>query len=399
MMSEKRRDIAERRWRKGSLPFRFDGTRRSGLSDQLADGLRQAILTGHVKPGETLPTILEWAKILGVSIRVPEAAIARLVSEGLVVARRRRGCVVAERGNAPNWRGHVLVVVPDDDACYYSNVQLGCVRARLSAAGYLVTSLTVLRREGTAESFDYDLAPLEFALRQSVDLAVLIFNYRRTGIARAVACSGVPFVEFADAEPCRLKGCMGSVCLDKATAMRRLETECRAAGVRRVMQVGAYTSNYDAGFFRKMKSVSFSSWRTERNVAEYGVIESMVRGAMESFRRRLAEKGRGWLPELFYFTEDHVASGALTALLEAGIRVPDDVRVVTMANWGLGPVFPVALTRLEMNPYTHGEALAQMALDYLSHRTPLGLRSVPLQYIEGDSFRRGPLSLAIDRFV
>ena len=386
-MSKKRLDVSERRWSKENLPFRFDGTRRSGLSDQLADGLRQAILTGSIKPGETLPTILEWAKILGVSIRVPEAAIARLVSEGLVVARRRRGCVVAERGNAPNWRGHVLVVVPDDDACYYSNVQLGCVRARLSAAGYLVTSLTVLRREGTAESFDYDLAPLEFALRQSVDLAVLIFNYRRTGIARAVARSGVPFVEFADAEPCRLKGCVGSVCLDKATAMRQLEERCRAAGVSRVMQVGAYASNYDADFFRKMKGVKFSNWRTERNIADFGVNESMVRGAMESFRRRLAEKGRNWLPELFYFTDDHVTTGALMALLEAGIRVPDDVRVVTMANWGLGPVFPVSLTRLEMNPYTHGDALAQMALDYLKYRTPQGRRSVPLQYIEGESFR------------
>ena len=386
-MSKKRLDVSERRWSKENLPFRFDGTRRSGLSDQLADGLRQAILTGSIKPGETLPTILEWAKILDVSIRVPEAAIARLVSEGLVVARRRRGCVVAERGNAPNWRGHVLVVVPDDDACYYSNVQLGCVRSRLSEAGYLVTSLTVLLKEGTKESFDYDLAPLEFALRQSVDLAVLIFNYRRTGIARAVARSGVPFVEFADAEPCRLKGCVGSVCLDKATAMRQLEERCRAAGVSRVMQVGAYASNYDADFFRKMKGVKFSNWRTERNIADFGVNESMVRGAMESFRRRLAEKGRNWLPELFYFTDDHVTTGALMALLEAGIRVPGDVRVVTMANWGLGPVFPVALTRLEMNPYTHGEALAQMALYYLKYRTPQGRRSVPLQYIEGESFR------------
>ena len=384
-MSKNQFDISERRWRKEELPFRFDGTRRSGLSDQLADGLRQAILTGRIKPGETLPTILEWAKILDVSIRVPEAAIARLVSEGLIIARRRRGCVVAERGNAPNWQGHVLVVVPDDDACYYSNVQLGCVRARLSAAGYLVTSLTVLRKDGEQESFDYDLAPLEFALRQSVDLVVLVFNYRRTGIARTVARSGVPFVEFADAQPCRIKGCVGSVCLDKATAMRRLEDHCRAVGVSRVTQVGAYTSNYDANFFRRMEGVKFSNWRTERNIAEYGVNESMVRGAMESFQRRLSEKGRNWLPELFYLTDDHVASGALMAMLEAGIRIPDDVRVVTMANWGLGPVFPVALTRLEMNPYAHGDALAQMALDYLKHKMHQGLRFVQLQYIEGAS--------------
>ena len=375
------------RWKKNGLPFLFDGTRRSGLSDQLADGLRQAILTGRLKPGETLPTILEWSKLLGVSIRVPEAAIARLTSEGLIVARRRHGCVVAERGNAPNWKGHVLVVVPDSDACYYSAVQLGCVRAKLSADGYLVTSMTVLHDDGDGGRFKYDLAPLEFALRQSVDLAVLIFNYRRSSIVRAIAKSGVPFVEFADAEPSSIKGCVGSVCLDKESAMDILLKRCRAAKLRSVMQVRAYSGNFDAKSLAKIPGVKFSDWMVRRDVDRYGANESMVRGAMEAFLRRFESRGRSWLPDLLYFSEDHVASGALTAMLASGVRVPNDVRVATMSNWGLGPVFPVSLTRLEMNPFEHGNALAQMALDYMKHKKPQGRRSVPLKFIEGDSFR------------
>ena len=371
---------------RSELKFDFDATRRSGLSDQMADGLRQAILTGRYKPGERLPTTLEWAKMLGVSIRVPEAAIARLVSEGLIVARRRIGCVVAERGNKPNWKGHVLVVVPDCDSCYYSAVHLGCIRSRLLAEGYLVTSMTVLHGEGDRHRFKYDLAPLEFALRQSVDLAVLIFNYKRPSIARAVVRSGVPYVEFADAERSCLKGCVGSVCLDKATAMSRLAEAIRSSGARRVMQVGAYTGNFEAGFLRKMDGIRFSSWHTGWDYVERGVNENIVRVAMDSFMRRFKSKGRGWLPDLFYFSDDHVASGALTAMLHEGVRIPEDVRVVTMSNWGLGPVFPVSLTRLELNPYTHGEALAQMALDYMTRKVPQGRRIVPLQYIEGDSF-------------
>ena len=369
------------------IRFDFDATRRSGLSNQMADGLRQAILTGHYKPGERLPTTLEWAKMLGVSIRVPEAAIARLVSEGLIVARRRYGCVVAERCNKPNWKGHVLVVVPDCDSCYYSAVLLGCIRSRLLSEGYLVTSMTVLHGEGDRNRFKYDLAPLEFALRQSVDLAVLIFNYKRPSIARAIVRSGVPFVEFADAEPCNLKGCVGSVCLDKEAAMSRLAEAIRSSGVRRVMQVGAYASNFEANFLRRMDGIRFSSWHTGWNYEERGVNENIVRVAMESFVRRFRDKGRGWLPDLFYFSDDHVASGALTAMLQEGVRIPEDVRVVTMSNWGLGPVFPVSLTRLELNPYTHGEALAQMVLDYLTRKVLQGRSIVPLQYVEGDSFR------------
>ena len=232
----------------------------------------------------------------------------------------------------------------------------------------------------------YDLAPLEFALRQSVDLAVLIFNYKRPSIARAVIRSGVPFVEFADAKPCNLKGCVGSVCLDKETAMSRLAEAIRSSNVMRVMQVGAYTGNFDANFLRKMDGIRFTNWHTGWNYVERGVNENIVRGAMNSFIRRFKSKGRGWLPDLFYFSDDHVAAGALTAMLQEGVRIPEDVRVVTMSNWGLGPVFPVSLTRLELNPYTHGEALAQMALDYMTRKVPQGRRIVPLQYIEGDSF-------------
>ena len=369
------------------LPFDFDATRRSGLSDQLTDGLRQAILTGRYSPGETLPTILEWSKILGVSIRVPEAAIARLVSEGLIIARRRHGCVVAERGNAPNWKGHVLVVVPDSDACYYSSVQLGRVRSRLAAEGYLVSLITLNHGKGAKGRFTYDLAPLEFALRQSVDLAVLIFNFRRSSISRAIVRAGVPLVEFADAEPSNIRGCVGSVCLDKELAMRVLAERCKAEKVRSVMRVRAYEGNFDAKVLSSLPGVKFSDWMVRRDVDRYGANESMVRGAMEAFLRRFESKGRSWLPDLLYFSEDHVASGALTAMLAAGVRVPDDVRVVTMSNWGLGPVCPVSLTRLEMNPFEHGEALAQMALDYLKQRKPQGRRSVPLKYVEGDSFR------------
>lgn len=368
------------------IPFEFDSSQRSGLADQMADGLRQAILTRKYMPGETLPTILEWSKMLGVSIRVPEAAIARLVSEGLIIARRRHGCVVAEC-NQKIWRGHVLVVVPDSDSCYYSSVLAGTVRARLSDAGYLVSPITV--RYTDKGRFDYDLSQLEFAIRQSIDLVVLVFNYRRASIARMISRSGVPFVEFADAKPSSLKGCMGSVFLDKTGGMEKFISQCEKAGIRRILQVGAYVSNYDMDNVIKNRGFKFSRWIVERNSERYGINAGMVRGGMDAFLRRFNAKGRKWLPDLLYFTEDHVASGALTAMLAEGVHVPDDVRVVTMSNWGLGPVSPVSLTRFEMNPYDHGEALADMALGYLSKRTNQGIRAVPLPYIEGASFSVG----------
>lgn len=93
-------------------PFSVERNTQRSLSAQMADGLRSAILTGFYKEGEILPKVLEWAQMLGVSIRVPEAAMAKLVREGLVVTRRGVGCVVRPRASSI-WRGHVLLVSPE----------------------------------------------------------------------------------------------------------------------------------------------------------------------------------------------------------------------------------------------------------------------------------------------
>ena len=50
--------------------------------------------------------------------------------------------------------------------------------------------------------------------------------------------------------------------------------------------------------------------------------------------------------------------------MERGILVPEDVKVVTHANRGLGPFWLKPLTRLEMDPVAQGAAVAKAVLDY-----------------------------------
>ena len=79
--------------------------------------------------------------------------------------------------------------------------------------------------------------------------------------------------------------------------------------------------------------------------------------------RRIIARKR--LPGLFLFTDDFVAQGALTALAVAGVRIPDDVKVVAMANKGLGPVWEKPLSRFEMDAAAHADAVAHAVADYL----------------------------------
>ena len=124
-----------------TIPFSFDRDGQVGLSEQMTNGLRLAIVSGKFKPGDVLPTIREWAKLLGVSIRVPTSAMRALAREGLVVTRPRHGCVVLAK-RIP-WRGNVLVVTPEGDNVYLAAVMTGRLIRRLEESGYCVSRLAM----------------------------------------------------------------------------------------------------------------------------------------------------------------------------------------------------------------------------------------------------------------
>lgn len=95
------------------------------------------------------------------------------------------------------------------------------------------------------------------------------------------------------------------------------------------------------------------------------------------------KKSGGKLPDVFLFTDDHLAHGGLLALMERGIKVPEDVKVVTHANRGLGPFWVKPLTRLEMDPVAQGAVVAKAVLDYF--RT----RALPSDIVLGSDWKVG----------
>jgi DNA-binding LacI/PurR family transcriptional regulator len=109
-----------------------------------------------------------------------------------------------------------------------------------------------------------------------------------------------------------------------------------------------------------------------------------VQRATDEFAVRLA-KDRKWLPDLLFFRDDLLATGAFVALLDAGVRIPADVRVATGANKGLGPPFPRPLTRMVLDNAAVGKRLASCVLEYLRTGTfPQGVTVGP-DYVKGDT--------------
>ena len=71
------------------------------------------------------------------------------------------------------------------------------------------------------------------------------------------------------------------------------------------------------------------------------------------------------MPDLIFFSDDYIARGALPVLMEQGVKVPSDVRIVTLSNRGFPPAFTHPLDTIEFDPSVAGRTLAQRVFDYL----------------------------------
>lgn len=61
-----------------------------------------------------------------------------------------------------------------------------------------------------------------------------------------------------------------------------------------------------------------------------------------------------------------MAQGGLIAMKSLGLRIPEDIAVVSHANKGHGPIWEKPLTRMEMDPERHGAKLAKAICRHLT---------------------------------
>lgn len=349
---------------KKRIPFKVRREDGVPLVRQVLDGMRDAIVGGYYAPGDALPPYAELAETLGVSQIVTKTALKRLVAEGFVAARPRVGSVVRDRSEK-QWRGHVVFVCPDLDVGYFQTLFAETLRTRFNKEGYLFTRASVEHRDVAGA---YDLSLLDAALARSVDLAVVLYD--RPAIFRHLAKRGIPYVTVSGAmEP--PAGAAGLTRFDFNTAVPELVSACRAAGIRKVVQFRVPEPMCDAAPALRAAGISVSTITLKSDYARgklFSIEESGRTGMM-----KFAASHRLGGDTLLFFTSDYLARGMLMAMEHLGIKAPDDVRVVSFTNAGLGPAYFRELTRMEMNPAAAGGVVADAAMAYLrSGKYPVG---------------------------
>ena len=331
------------------IPFKIDRNARENLPEQLANGFRQAILGGYYKPGERLPSFTQMVDELGVSIRAPRDAMKLLLDANLVRSRPRIGCEVLARDERI-WKGQVVVVVNAAyEGSYYISVLIGAIRKAMVAAGYSFRSVTV----DAGSRGRPDFAQLDAVL--SGPLSYVIAVYPDDRLAKRILKSGKPALAYVDVQS---GGGLETIRFSSVRDMVSIAKTIRKAGVRKIL-VAEYSR---LPLFEQLceKTGIELEHLTIRPKEGPRYLVSLKERAMEAVIGRLG--GMKDLPDLLFFSDDYVAFGGLVGLASCGIRIPGDLRVLTLSNVGFEPVFPVPLAQIRIDPRANGAAIAAKVL-------------------------------------
>ena len=325
--------------------FKYEPGGVTTLANSVCLFIKEQIVFGRIKGGERLPTMNEISKATGLTFFQARNVIERLVHEGYAHSRPHAGTFVLSRGKNI-LRGRVLMTYPDIDICRYYPTQLvDTISRKLTSSGYAVA----------VNSFPFgaggSLSQLRSELLRATDLVIACRATPK--VQKYLAESGVNHI-FAYGDKPKVHEGGHWIRFSSGEALGHFADHCKRAGAKNVTQIRFESDEFfDAGPALAARDID-SSWMTiSRSAGGRSRFEGIVHCACETFQTLPRDR----IPDLLLFWNAFVAQGALMAFLDRGIRIPEDVKVVSLSDAGFGPAYVQPITRFECDPVDAGEKI------------------------------------------
>lgn len=318
--------------------------------EKVADLIRREILSG-CKPGDQLASDTAQAARFGVSINTIRAAMQMLCNERLLVREHGRGTFVADLSVARRVLVVMLPEVLDTRGAYFFGGVFRAVEQGLRQEGF--EPVLCLRE-------DQDAAVPEL-VRQAPEGAVrgaVVVQHRLDGtFVRWLEEHGIPVVLHGESPG------EWVVQNDHPGLVRAAVRYLIGRGRRRI-----------AFLLPALDAPGGGEWWTALLRGEMGQAGVETRenwlcsvedprrpgSGWEHFRR--IWRSRGEKPDGLFVGLDVLYRDAAMAILQLGIRVPQDLLVVTHANRGSGMFCPFPTVRLEFDPALYARSMVDMLL-------------------------------------
>lgn len=308
-------------------------TKRLSVPHQIATSLRQEIGT-RFKPGEKLPGMHELKERFGVSINTIGAALDMLAGEGVLQKKRGSGVYVTER--AARKRIGILSELDlfDSRISPYWRALAGSVKAALEAAGY-TAQLYIGNAEPGPGASDTPTCPRfwEDAATGQLDGAVILDVPSTQAWQERIRNCPIPAV-----------GAMTpySMSVDLPGIIRAAVGRLVAQGCRRL---GLIAWHSEAQFFNAVRSHGLPPC----NAWVRADLDPAVRGAgWDEFREIWSAKTDR--PDGLVILDDMLFADAQLAMLELGVRVPEELQLAVATSRDASPTPRLPVTSFEVDP-------------------------------------------------
>lgn len=305
----------------------------------VAAELRRLILDGVLPPGSRLATRQELERRFEVSRVTMQKAAGQLEADGFLVSRGRHGTYVAN--HLPH-RGHFGLVFPDAPVP-------GSLRPRYFTA-LLQEAHALSGGSGARVSLYYghvfrpepDFQRLEEDVRHH-RLAGLIFPIAPGGLFRGSAALTEPGLARVAVTDVAAPPGVHAITLDMRSFFARALAELQRTGCRRValLTVPHPPTDWETVFgeeLRRRQLVTRPYWHQYVPVAD---ADCARRVTHLLFAANLDDR-----PDGLIIADDNLAEPAEAGLIDAGVRVPEDLRVIAHCNFPWPTPSPLPVRRL-----------------------------------------------------
>lgn len=323
-------------------------------SDEIADTLRGELESGRYRAGECLPPVDELRKRFGAGEFAVRAALHKLRDEGLVAVTKHVG-VTATGKSAPVWKGHVAFIHSATTCAYFTHRLAMRLARRFEADGWCMHPVFL---EANADG-QLDTKVLAHHVADKLAFAVVLSDSWQ--ISQLLDRAAVPYVvlngyarDFPNARAV-IRDSSSECCAELVVYMK-------ARGMKKMLEVD-FERRVDRTFKRVLTDGGIvvqrelCKWDNETPHSLSDVREIGHKAVV----RFLASNGKH-LPDVVLFDDDYLAAGGVVALLQAGIRIPEDVTVVTHANKGDEMLVGIPHCRIENDPVALGDRVAKYVL-------------------------------------
>ncbi|RMD83655.1 MAG: GntR family transcriptional regulator [Lentisphaerae bacterium] len=309
--------------------------RKPSVYHQIAEHIEQQIRQGILRPGQKLPPTQDLAQEFGVAMRTIQRSMEILARRTLITRIPRQGSFVNKHINTRTLG--MLVNSEVFTQCGYEFHQ---------------SLLHTIRRLALDRGWNSQIYFLDSA-RELSSVLPLIKDDIRNGKIRGIIAVNARNYYHELALDTTFPWCTTRAAID----YRRLAYDmCRyllSRGYRNIMLIRhseGHSKGKDVdgalqyeGYMEAMREAGVS-------VPPYGrgILASFARPAFEGLNRLLVEAGDNRI-EAVMVMNDRATEGVVMALLNNGLKIPEDVALITHANRHIEILSPVELTRYEFD--------------------------------------------------